>query len=66
MLVEDKFTVKAPIQKVWDYLVDPETMGSCVPGCEKVGVIDERTYLTIVEAKVGPISARLRSPTGRI
>ncbi len=24
MLIDEKFTVKAPLQKVWDFLLDPE------------------------------------------
>lgn len=63
MVVEEKFTVKAPIQKVWDSLTDAQMMASCVPGCEKVEVVDERTYVAVVEAKVGAISARFKFTT---
>jgi carbon monoxide dehydrogenase subunit G len=63
MLIEDKFIVKAPIEKVWHYLLDPETLASCVPGCEKIEAIDERTYDSIVGAKVGPISAKFKFRT---
>ncbi len=63
MLIEEKFTVKAPIQKVWDFLIDPQNLGLCVPGCEKMEVIDEKTYLCVVGAKVGPISAKFEFTT---
>ena len=63
MLIEGKFIVKAPIEKVWHYLLDPQTLASCIPGCEKMEAIDERTYDSIVGAKVGPISAKFKFKT---
>jgi carbon monoxide dehydrogenase subunit G len=60
MLIEGKFSVKAPIEKVWEFLLDAHQLASCVPGCEGVEVIDENTYLTSIKAKVGPISARFK------
>ena len=60
MLIEGKFTLKAPIQKVWDNLLNPETIASCIPGCEKMEAIDEKTYNCVVKQKVGPISVRFK------
>lgn len=63
MLIEEKFTIKAPLQKVWDFLLDPEKIGSCVPGCEKIEITDKNTYLSVVKVKVGPISAKFKFTT---
>lgn len=63
MLIEGKFIVKAPIEEAWHYLLDPQTLASCIPGCEKMEAIDERTYDSIVGAKVGPISAKFKFKT---
>ena len=63
MQIEGKFTLQAPIQVVWDFLLEPETLASCVPGAEKMEAIDDRTYESIVKQKVGPISARLQFTT---
>lgn len=60
MLVEEKFIVRAPIQEVWSFTVDPAKLGPCVPGLEKVEQIDDRTYVATVRVKVGPIGARFR------
>ena len=60
MLIEGKFTLKAPIQKVWDFLLEPGTMASCIPGAEKVESIDDKTYECIVKQSVGPISVRFK------
>jgi hypothetical protein len=63
MLIEGKFRLKAPIEEVWDFLLKPETLASCIPGCEKVEIIDEKTYNSIVKQKVGPISVRFKFTT---
>ena len=60
MLIEGKFTIKTQIQKAWDNLLDPETLASCIPGCEKLEAIDEKTFDCIVKQKVGPITVRLK------
>lgn len=63
MLIEGKFTLKAPIQEVWDFLLEPGTLASCIPGAEKVEATDDKTYECIVKQKVGPISVRLKFTT---
>lgn len=52
MTFEDTFVVKAPIGKVWAFLRNPSEMARCVPGTEKIDVIDERHYHLIAGAKV--------------
>ncbi|MBI2369838.1 MAG: SRPBCC family protein [Deltaproteobacteria bacterium] len=56
MIFEDTFTVKAPIQKIWGFLLDPQKMASCIPGAEKIDVIDERNYHVVAGAKVSFLS----------
>jgi carbon monoxide dehydrogenase subunit G len=66
MLIEGKFTLDAPIQQVWDFLLDPETLITCIPGAEKMEAIDDRTYESIVKQKVGPISVTFRFTTNLV
>ncbi len=63
MLLEGKFTLKAPIQEVWDFLLKPETLAACIPGAEEMKAIDDKTYETVVKQKVGPISVKLKFTT---
>jgi carbon monoxide dehydrogenase subunit G len=58
--MEGKFTLKVPIQKLWDTLLDPETLLSCIPGAEKIERIDEKTFDCVVKQKVGPISVKFK------
>jgi carbon monoxide dehydrogenase subunit G len=60
MLMEGKFTLKAPIQEIWNTLLEPETLLSCIPGAEKIERIDEKTYDCVVKQKVGPISVKFK------
>ncbi len=60
MLLEGKFTLKAPIERVWEFLLDPITLFSCTPGAEKIERLDEKTYDCVIKQKVGPISVKFK------
>jgi uncharacterized protein len=60
MMMEGRFILKASIQKVWDTLLEPETLLSCIPGAEKIERVDERTYDCVIKQKVGPISVKFK------
>jgi carbon monoxide dehydrogenase subunit G len=59
MLIEGKFTMKAPIKEVWDFLLEPGTLASCIPGAEKMEAVDDKTWEGVVKQKVGPIGVKL-------
>ena len=63
MRIEGNFTIEAPIQTVWDSLLDPQTLGLCVPGTEKMEAIDAETYESVVKQRVGPIKVTLKFTT---
>jgi len=60
MEIKEKFTVMAPIREVWSFIHDPEQIGKCIPGCEKVEKIDNRTYESLIKAGVGPIKVHFK------
>ncbi len=60
MIIEGKISIKASIQMLWDTLMDPETLRSCIPGAEKIERLDEKTYDCEVKQKVGPIAVRFK------
>lgn len=59
MKMEGKFTMKAPIQEVWDFMLAPGTLVSCIPGAEKMEPVDDKTWEGVVKQKVGPITVKL-------
>ena len=63
MIIDGKFTIEAPIQTVWDSLLDPETLGKCVPGTEKMEALDADTYESVVKQRVGPFKVTLKFTT---
>jgi len=63
MLIEEKFTIKSPLRELWNFLLNPETMSTCIPGCEKVDVTSNTEYQSIIVAKVGPIAVRFNVKT---
>lgn len=63
MILEGKLLLNAPIQKLWDSLLEPETLQACIPGAEKIERLDEKTYDCQIKQKVGPISVRFKFKT---
>jgi carbon monoxide dehydrogenase subunit G len=57
MIIEQTFTVQAPIQNLWNFLIDIERMSLCVPGAENVKALDETHYEGTLKVKIGPIAA---------
>ncbi|HSB01138.1 MAG TPA: SRPBCC domain-containing protein [Anaerolineales bacterium] len=59
MLLKDNFTIQASCKKVWDFLADPDQMGQCVPGVERIETIEEmKKYRGIASAGLGLVKAR--------
>lgn len=57
MRIEQTFAVAAPRDRVWSLIRDPEIMVGCVPGCDEIAQIDDKTYTAAVTVAVGPIKA---------
>lgn len=58
MLIESRFVVQAPPERVWDFLVDPAQMVACVPGCSEVQQTGPTTYRAVMSAKVAYVTFR--------
>jgi uncharacterized protein len=54
--IEERFEVKAPVERVWNYLIDAKRVVQCLPGAELLEQQDERTFLGAIKVKVGPLS----------
>jgi len=52
MTFEDQFSVKAPIDTVWAFLRDPQQVARCIPGAEKIEVVDDTHYHVVAGARV--------------
>jgi uncharacterized protein len=58
MLIENEFSVAAPVEKVWAYLLDVPKLAPCLPGAELVADEGDGAYRGKVTAKLGPVTLR--------
>ncbi len=56
MQIENSFAVKAPPDRVYEFLLDVNNVVSCVPGAELSEVVDPDTFKGKVRIKVGPVT----------
>lgn len=54
--IEERFEVQAPVERVWQYLIDPKRVVHCLPGAELLEQKDDQTFLGAIKVKVGPLS----------
>jgi uncharacterized protein len=59
MKLEQAFDVKAPVQTVWETLIDVERVAPCLPGAEITGS-ENGVYQGNFQVKVGPTTASYR------
>ena len=57
MKLEQSFEVAAPLQQVWEALIDVERVAPCLPGAAITGRNDDGSYNGTFKVKIGPTSA---------
>lgn len=57
------FDVRAPIDVVWSFLSDMRQVGRCVPGVEKVELVDGNQAVWDLRVRIGPLSQTMRIVT---
>ncbi|HUJ85424.1 MAG TPA: SRPBCC domain-containing protein [Burkholderiales bacterium] len=60
---EARFSVSAPPQELWRFLRDFRALCTCIPGVERIDVLDERTAELTVRERIGavPLVVALRA-----
>lgn len=58
MKFEGSVEIRAPRDRVWDFLTDPEKVGSCGPGVQSIDRIDASHFKVHAKVGVGFISAK--------
>jgi len=54
--IEERFEVRAPVERVWKYLIDPARVVECLPGAELVEMTDAQNFVGAIKVKVGPLA----------
>lgn len=55
MELKAQYLFEAPADRVWDLLMDPQTIASCLPGCQTFEAIGEDRYRVVLNAGVAAI-----------
>ena len=58
MDVGGTYTFQAPADKVWDVLLDPENLATCMPGCERLEPLGDGKYRASLSVGVGSIQGK--------
>ena len=60
MKLEHSFQVAAPLDRVWDALIDVERVAPCLPGAEITEAGEDGTYRGTFSVRLGPTTAAYR------
>ena len=59
MQLKGDVIIRAPRKRVWDFMTDPEQIGQCAPGVEKIEMIEPlKKYRGTVSIGFGSVKAR--------
>jgi uncharacterized protein len=58
--LEQTFEVRAPVDRVWETLIDVERVAPCLPGAEVTEAGDDGTYRGTFSVRLGPTTAAYR------
>ena len=60
MKLEQSFDVRAPVERVWETLVDIQRVAPCLPGAEITEAGEDATYRGTFSVRLGPTTAAYR------
>lgn len=60
MKFEHSATIAAPIERVWEFLMDVPSVAKCAPGVESVEPLGDDRYRGTLKISVGPIRLALQ------
>ena len=59
MILKGDVAIRAPRKQVWDFLTDPNQIGPCAPGVEKIEIIEPlKRYRGVASVGLGSVKAR--------
>ncbi|MBX9709798.1 MAG: molybdopterin-dependent oxidoreductase [Xanthobacteraceae bacterium] len=58
---EGSASVNAAPEKIWDMLLDPETLRAVIPGCKSVEKISDTHFRADVRLGIGPVTGQYRA-----
>jgi len=56
MEISGSYTFKAPVDRVWNLLMDPAVLSSCIPGCDRLEPDGEDRYTVTLTVGLAAIT----------
>jgi uncharacterized protein len=60
MNISATYTFDAPVERVWDLLMDPQAVAACIPGCEALVPLGDDRYEASLSVAVAAITGRYK------
>lgn len=60
MILDQQVTIPAPVDRVWEFIMDIPAVSRCVPGVESFEAVDADTFTGTMKVRVGPIGVSLQ------
>ena len=60
MKIVERFLIEAPIDAVWAFVRNPQTVAPCIPGCEELNKTSDTEFQAVATTKLGPVKARFK------
>jgi carbon monoxide dehydrogenase subunit G len=60
MTMTGEVELPAARETVWAKLNDPETLKSCIPGCEELNMLSPTEFEAVAVNKIGPVKAKFK------
>lgn len=60
MQMQEEIRLKAPRERVFAALTDPDILRQAIPGCESLAATSPTDFTATVAAKIGPLAARFQ------
>jgi len=57
MILEGSYEMKAPPERIWDFIIDPNRISKCLPDLKSLEVESEDKFVAVTRVGVGPIRA---------
>ena len=58
MKLTGSYEFEAPVEKVWEALIDPTSLAGCIPGCQGMEAVNEDEYKANLTVSIGPVRGR--------
>ena len=56
--LQETFQINAPIDVVWQFLLSPENVATCMPGASLTEIVDDKSFVGTMKLKLGAINAK--------